>query len=95
MFGVVMTLGYVRCAWTMPDFVRLSVKITEAAVVTTAQIDLDSRQAAPEVRHRALTVVMSPNPELFVEMDHKLGGRVITAPSIPLVLHPLTQRIQL
>ncbi len=58
-FGVVMTLGYVRYGWTMPDFVRLPGKITEAAVVTTAQIDLYSRQGVPEFRRRALAVVMS------------------------------------
>lgn len=76
-FGVVMTLGYVRYAWTMPDVAQLPGKITEAAVVTTAEIDLYDPRAAPEVRRRALAVVMSQNPELFVEIDHELGGRLM------------------
>ena len=63
--------------YDIPDVVQLPGKITEAAVVTTAEIDLYDPRAAPEVRRRALAVVMSQNPELFVEIDHKLGGRLM------------------
>ena len=50
LLGVVMTIFYVRYAWTMPEVVRLPGKITEAAVVTTAQLDLYDPKASDDVR---------------------------------------------
>ena len=74
LLGVTMTFVYVRYAWTMPKVAQLPVKLTEAAVVTTAAMDLFSPRSSDDVRRRALSVVMSQKSAEFVEIDHELGS---------------------
>lgn len=74
LLGVVMTYAYVRYAWAMPEVVQLPGKITEAAVVTTAEIDLFNPDASDEVRQRAFSVVMSQKAEEYVQIDRELGS---------------------
>ena len=77
LLGVLMTYVYIRYAWAMPELVQLPGKITEAAVVTTAEVDLFSPQASEDVRRRAFSVVMSQKAEEFVEIDRELGGQLM------------------
>ena len=74
LFGVIMTFVYVRYAWTMPKVVQLPGKIAEAAIVTTAAMDLFSAEASDEVRRRAFSIVMSQKADEFVTMDQELGS---------------------
>jgi hypothetical protein len=73
-FGVFMTFAYTRYAWKMPEVVQLPAKITEAAISTTAAMDLFSPTAADEVRHRAFSVLMSQQADDFAEIDKELGS---------------------
>lgn len=75
--GVVMTYVYVRYAWAMPEVAQLPGKITEAAVVTTAAMDLFSPEASEDVRRRAFSVVMSQKAEEFVEIDRELDSPLL------------------
>lgn len=74
LFGVFMTFAYTRYAWKMPEVVQLPAKITEAAISTTAAMDLFSPTAPDDVRHRAFSVVMSQQADDFAEIDKELGS---------------------
>jgi len=73
LLGVVLTFVYVRYSWTLPEVAQLPGKITEAAIVATAEMDLFNPEASDDVRRRALSVVMSHQAGEFVELDHELG----------------------
>ena len=75
--GVIMTFAYVRYAWAMPDVAKIPGKITEAAIVSTAEIDLFNPNSSDDVRRRALSVVMSQTPDRFVEIDRQLGDPLL------------------
>jgi len=77
LFGVLMTFLYVRYKWTMPEVVQLPGKISEAAVVTTASMNLFSPTAPDDVRRRAFTVVMTHKAEEFVKLDQELGSPLL------------------
>ena len=77
LLGVIMTFVYVRYSWAMPDVVKIPGKITEAAIVTTAAMDLFSPQASDEVRQRAFSVVMSQQAVEFVAIDAELGSPLL------------------
>jgi len=74
LFGVFMTFAYTRYAWKMPEVVQLPAKITEAAISTTAAVDLFSPTAADDVRQRAFTVMMSQQADDFAAIDKELGS---------------------
>ncbi|MEO2035142.1 MAG: hypothetical protein ABGZ35_23940 [Planctomycetaceae bacterium] len=74
LFGVLTTFVYVRYAWTMPEVVQLPAMMTEAAIVTTAEMDLFHPNVSDEVRRRAFSVVMSQKADEFVAIDRELGS---------------------
>jgi len=77
--GMLLGMGfaylYVRFDYSLPSVLQLGSKISSEAVVTTAEIDLYDPKAPPDVRHRALAVVISQKPELFVEIDEAIGNQ--------------------
>lgn len=77
LLGVLMTYVYVRYAWAMPEVAQLPGKITEAAVVTTAEMDLFSPTAADDVRLRAFSVVMSQKAEEYAQIDREMGSPLL------------------
>jgi len=77
LFGVFMTFAYTRYAWKMPEVVQLPAKITEAAISTTAEMDLFSPTAPEDVRLRAFSVVMSQQADDFAEIDKELGSPLL------------------
>jgi len=74
LFGVIMTFLYVRYAWTMPEVAQFPGRITEAAIITTAEMDLFSPDVSDDVRRRALSIVMSQKADEFVAIDLELGS---------------------
>lgn len=74
-FGVVLTWLYVRFGFELPGIARLGQKVAAEAVVTTAEVDLYDPAAPLENRQRALAMVISEKPELFLEIDESIGGR--------------------
>ena len=73
LLGIVLTFGYVRYSWTLPEVTQLPGKFTEMAIVTAAKMDVFSPEAADDLRRRALSIVMSHQAGEFVEIDHELG----------------------
>ncbi|MCH2210066.1 MAG: hypothetical protein MK110_02105 [Fuerstiella sp.] len=74
LLGIVMTFVYVRYSWKMPEVTTFPGKITEAAIVTTAGIDLFRPEAGDDVRRRAFSIVMSQKSDELVEIDRELGS---------------------
>ncbi|MCH2202619.1 MAG: hypothetical protein MK102_11660 [Fuerstiella sp.] len=74
LLGVVMTFVYVRYSWQMPEITRLPGNISEAAIVTTAGIDLFRPEASDDVRRRAFSIIMSQKADEIVEVDRELGS---------------------
>ncbi len=75
--GAAMTFAWVRYSWQMPQVMQLPGKITEAAVVSTAQVDLFRPDASDDTRLRALAAVIGQQPYEFAKMDQELGGQIM------------------
>ena len=74
--GVALTGLYVRFGYKLPGILGLGKKLSENAIVTTAEIDLYDHEQAEDVRKRALAVVIGQRPELFMELDASGGNRI-------------------
>ena len=76
--GVTMSFVYVRFGISgLPGILGLGQKLTENAVVSTAEFDLYAAETDPAVRYRALAVVVANKPELFIHFDQATGGQIM------------------
>ncbi|QDT63536.1 hypothetical protein [Calycomorphotria hydatis] len=75
--GVGLTFGYVRYGWELPAILQLPGKVGDAAVLTTADMDLYDFDQSLEVRQRALAVVLGRQPDLLMELDEQFEHQML------------------
>lgn len=77
LLGVATTAMYVKFDEKLPGFLQLGSKVNSAAIVTTAEADLFNPKAAHDVRRRALSVALSQQPDVILEIDQQLDGALL------------------
>lgn len=77
LIGVGITYAYVRFGYKPPAVVQLAEKVTDGAVATTASLSLYSPTASDDERQRALLVYLSKEPEVLLEVNRELDGRIM------------------
>lgn len=77
LLGAILTGGYVRYAFELPEILTVGDKLAEATIVTTAEVDLYDLNNSLEIRERAMSVVLGQQPEKLIEMNQQFDGLLI------------------
>ncbi len=77
LIGAGITYAYVRFGYKPPAVVQLAEKVTDGAVATTASISLYSPTASDEERLRALSVYLSKEPGVLLDINRELDDRIM------------------
>lgn len=77
LIGAGVTYAYVRFGYKPPAVVQLAERVTDGAVSTTATMSLYNPDANEDERHRALAVYLGKEPEVLIEIDRELDGRIM------------------
>lgn len=77
MIGVGITYAYVRFGYKPPAVVQLAETVTDKAVASTATASLYSATATDQERSRALAVYLGKEPDVLIDVDRELDGRIM------------------